>query len=164
MHDPSASESSETETINVVPLADLTLVLLVVLMVISPMITQSMIHVATPAVKSDKDIKPEEKKPDDEKPPEPLMINVTAGGYTLNNAPADNLEQLINAVSARLVEEPERPVLVTADKTITVGSVVEVLDGLKQKEPEIGQALGRDDFKMKMSLLKKAEETKGGKA
>ncbi len=51
MNDPTAEdELEETERINVVPLADLTLVLLIILMVLSPMISQSMIHVAAPAV------------------------------------------------------------------------------------------------------------------
>ena len=59
MNDPTQEDSSDTETINVVPLADLTLVLLVILMVLSPMISQSMIHVAAPAVKAEKDITPQ---------------------------------------------------------------------------------------------------------
>jgi biopolymer transport protein ExbD len=163
VHDPSAGDSSETETINVVPLADLTLVLLVVLMVISPMITQSMIHVATPAVKADKDIAPEEKKPEDDKPHDPLAINVSPAGYTLNNVKAESLDQILSAVAARLVEDRDRPVLVGADKAISVGSVVEVLDGLKQRESEIAQALGDPDFKVRMSLVKKADDGKGGK-
>lgn len=158
-HDPSQEgEVSETETINVVPLADLTLVLLVILMVISPMISQSMIHVSAPAVKADKDLTPQEQPPEDQKAPEPLMIGVTPAGYTLNNVPAPDLWALADAVAARLVEEPQRPVLVSADKAVTVGSVVEVLDTLKLKEPDVAQALGAADFKIKLSLLKKAEE------
>ena len=160
MHDPSQEDSAETETINVVPLADLTLVLLVILMVLSPMISQSMIHVAAPAVKSDKDITPQEEKPD-EKQPEPLMIGVSAAGYSLNNVAAADLEQLVNAVAARLAETPERPVLVSADKDVTVGRVVGVLDGIKLMEPQIAQALNLESFTVKMSLLKKAEPAGG---
>jgi biopolymer transport protein ExbD len=53
MHDPTTDgDIEETEKINVVPLADLTLVLLIILMVLSPMISQSMIRVATPQVES----------------------------------------------------------------------------------------------------------------
>lgn len=161
MHDPSQEgDSAETETINVVPLADLTLVLLVILMVLSPMISQSMIHVAAPAVKSDKDITPQEENPD-EKRPDPLMIGVTAGGYTLNNAPTPDLTLLVEAVAARVSEEPERPVLISADKDVTVGRVVAVLDGVKLMEPKIAQALNLESFTIKMSLLKKAEPAGG---
>ena len=163
MDDPTKEgESSDTETINVVPLADLTLVLLVILMVISPMMTQSMIHVTAPAVKSDKDITPQEKPDADKKPLEPLMIAITpTGAYTLNNAPAESLEQLCNAVAARLAEEPERPVLVTADKSVQVGAVVKVLDSVKVREPEIAQALGRPEFAIRLSLLKQADGPEG---
>ncbi len=143
MNDPTNEDQSETETINVVPLADLTLVLLIVLMVLSPMISQSMIHVATPSVKSDKNIvqKPEE----DKKPVEPLIIGITLQGYTLNNTPAESLEQLMSALRARMEETPDRPVLVTADNVVTVGSVVEVLD------------LAKSNGAKKVSLLKKPE-------
>ncbi len=143
MNDPTNEDQSETETINVVPLADLTLVLLIVLMVLSPMISQSMIHVATPTVKSDKNI--EQKPEDDKKPVEPLIINITLQGYALNNTPADSLEQIMTALKARMEETPDRPVLVTADNVVTVGKVVEVLD------------LAKMNGAKKVSLLKKAE-------
>lgn len=144
MDDPSQkSDLEETEKINVVPLADLTLVLLIILMVLSPMMTQSMIHVATPAVKSDKNIEMEPEK--DEKPPEPLLIAIREEGYTLNNVPVQDLDQLMAALKARLEETPDRPVLVTANKDITVGAVVRVLDLAKQNGAE------------KVSLLKQAD-------
>lgn len=143
MQDPT-QEEEPTETINVVPLADLTLVLLIILMVLSPMITQSMIHVATPAVKSEKQLTPVEEE--EKKPSEPLLIAITAKGYTLNNVYAQDLDQLMAALKARLAEEPERPVLVTAENQITVGAVVQVLDLAKQNGAE------------RVSLLKRAEE------
>ncbi len=144
MDDPSQKgDLEETEKINVVPLADLTLVLLIILMVLSPMMTQSMIHVATPAVKSDKNIEMEPDK--DEKPPEPLLIAIREEGYTLNNVPVQDLGQLMAALKARLQETPDRPVLVTANKDITVGAVVRVLDLAKQNGAE------------KVSLLKQAD-------
>jgi biopolymer transport protein ExbD len=143
MNDPSRTDGiEESEKINVVPLADLTLVLLIVLMVLSPMISQSMIHVSTPAVKADKKDDATDKGA---KPPEPLLIGLTGGGYTLNNAPADNLDQLMAALNARLQEDPDRPVLVTADPAVKVGRVVEVLD------------LAKLNGAKKVSLLKKPE-------
>lgn len=162
MQDPTQEgEVSETETINVVPLADLTLVLLVILMVISPMIAQSMIHVSAPAVKSDKMLQEEEKPQDpDAKPPEPLMISISREGYKLNNAPAESLEQVVNAVAARLAEQAERPVLVTADADVNVGAVVKVLDRVKLMEPDIARALNLPEFQVKLALLKRPEPGK----
>ncbi len=96
MNDPTNEDQSETETINVVPLADLTLVLLIVLMVLSPMISQSMIHVATPSVKSDKNI---EQKPDDDKTKTPVnKINTAATeknrNHFLQSAEVNNPDML----------------------------------------------------------------------
>jgi biopolymer transport protein ExbD len=144
MEDPT-QEGEPTETINVVPLADLTLVLLIILMVLSPMITQSMIHVATPAVKSEKQITAVEQE-EPKKPSEPLLIAITGKGYSLNNVYAESLGHLMDGLRARLAEEPERPVLVTAENQITVGAVVEVLDLAKQNGAE------------RVSLLKRAED------
>jgi biopolymer transport protein ExbD len=45
-----SEDESETDKINVVPLADLSLVLLIILMVLSPMVMSSMIRVQTPPV------------------------------------------------------------------------------------------------------------------
>lgn len=143
MDDPTRDEEP-TETINVVPLADLTLVLLIILMVLSPMISQSMIHVATPAVKAEKE---EPKSPDEKKPPEPLLIGINHAGYSLNNVAAQNLEQVMEALKARLLENPDRPVVVTADNDVRVGAVVEVLD------------LAKLNGAQKVSLLKKTEGT-----
>jgi biopolymer transport protein ExbD len=150
VNDPSSDSLEETDKINVVPLADLTLVLLIILMVLSPMITQSMIHVSTPAVKADKPI--DVPKEDDPKPPEPLMISITAKGYTLNNVKAESLDQLMDALQARLIETPERPVLVSADADITVGNVVTVLDQAKQHGAE------------RVSLMKKNEDPADAKS
>lgn len=129
MNDPTAEDGlEETEQINVVPLADLTLVLLIILMVLSPMISQSMIHVAAPAVAG----QAAGQSAADEEQPAPLLISVTAKGYTLNNETAPNLEYLMAALALRLAENAKRPVIVTADEGIHVGRVVEVLDSAKR--------------------------------
>ena len=156
MNDPSQESDGleETDKINVVPLADLTLVLLIILMVLSPMISQSMIHVATPTVKADKNS--ETQTSPGKKPEEPLIISISTKGYALNNAPAQDLDQLMAAVKARLAESPDRPVLVTADDVVTVGAVVQVLDFakrngarrvslLKRNESETPPAGGKGD-------------------
>ncbi|MBL8023254.1 MAG: biopolymer transporter ExbD [Elusimicrobia bacterium] len=120
-------DMAETEKINVVPLADLTLVLLIILMVLSPMISQSMIRVATPQVASsgqEGQAGPEEKIP--------LLIAISDEGYRLNNMPFENLNVLFTSLHERLAADRERPVLVSAADDVFVGKVVEVLDGVKQ--------------------------------
>ena len=122
-------DMEETEKINVVPLADLTLVLLIILMVLSPMISQSMIRVATPRVQAsggtgDSAEKSEEKVP--------LLISIGEKGYALNNVPFDGLDPLFASVKEKLDEDIGRPVIVSADDGVFVGQVVEAVDRAKQ--------------------------------
>ncbi len=122
----SDEEMSETDKINVVPLADLSLVLLIIMMVMSPMVMSSMIRVQTPRL--DK-VKAAAKK---DKTPDPLLIKITAEGLFLNNNPVESREFLGEQISVKLADDAERPVIVSADDNIQVGDVVDILDLAKQ--------------------------------
>lgn len=122
-------DMEETEKINVVPLADLTLVLLIILMVLSPMISQSMIRVATPPVQSSGGTG-ETTDPVEEKIP--LLISISEKGYALNNVPFEGLDSLLGSLKEKLQEDSGRPVMVMASESVFVGQVVEVVDGAKQ--------------------------------
>jgi biopolymer transport protein TolR len=132
MHDPTTDgDIEETEKINVVPLADLTLVLLIILMVLSPMISQSMIRVATPQVESSSggggavDEVPAEESV-------PLLISVSESGVKLNNVRFDSLVDLLATLADAVRQEKNRPVIVSPDDGVLVGRVVDVLDGARQ--------------------------------
>jgi biopolymer transport protein ExbD len=138
-------DMEETEKINVVPLADLTLVLLIILMVLSPMISQSMIRVATPQVetsgKADGSAAAGEEKI-------PLLISISETGYLLNNVPFEELEPLFSNLKDKLMEDKERPVIVSASDGVFVGQVVEVIDGAKQlgaREVSLVKNVGPED-------------------
>ncbi len=122
-------DMEETEKINVVPLADLTLVLLIILMVLSPMISQSMIRVATPQVEAS-GLAESPTGTKEEKVP--LLISISESGFTLNNVAFDDLEPLFSNLKDKLLEDKDRPVIVSATDGVFVGQVVEVLDGAKQ--------------------------------
>lgn len=121
-------EMEETEKINVVPLADLTLVLLIILMVLSPMISQSMIRVATPPVQTSGGAQAEEK----EEEKIPLLISMSEKGVSLNNVPFEGLDSLFVVLNEKLQEDKGRPVIVSAADGVFVGQVVEVVDRAKQ--------------------------------
>ncbi len=128
----------ETEKINVVPLADVSLVLLIILMILSPAVMQSMIKVQTPSsVQANTKKSPE--------PQEPLLIEIRLTGLFLNNAPIPSDVDLAIQLRLKLGASLERPVLVNADSSILVGRVVEILDLAKQSGAR------------KVSLLKRAE-------
>lgn len=129
MHDlMDEGDMEETEKINVVPLADLTLVLLIILMVLSPMISQSMIRVATPQVQASGAGKTEGTLEDKI----PLVISIAEKRYSLNNVPFDHVDPLLSSLKMKLMEDKDRPVIVSAADGVFVEKVVEVLDGAKQ--------------------------------
>ncbi len=118
----------ETDKINVVPLADLSLVLLIILMVLSPMVMSSMIRVQTPKLEKVKAARVDKKA----KVLDPLLIKITAAGVFLNNNPIESEQFLAEQLAIKLADEPERPVIVSAEDAIPVGDVVHYLDLAKQ--------------------------------
>lgn len=116
----------ETDKINVVPLADLSLVLLIILMVLSPMVMSSMIKVQTPNLNKTKAAASKDKAPD------PLYIKINAEGLFLNNNLVESEQFLAEQIAIKLHDDPERPVIVAADDSIQVGMVVHLLDLAKQ--------------------------------
>lgn len=122
-------DESETDKINVVPLADLSLVLLIILMVLSPMVMSSMIRVQTPRLEKSKATKATA----NDKTPDPLLIKITAQGILLNNNPVESEAFLGEQISIKLTDEPDRAVIVSAEETIPVGDVVHILDLAKQR-------------------------------
>src|SRR5436190_4380306 len=122
MENPSSGEMNETDKINVVPLADVTLVLLIIMMVLSPMVMSSMIRVQAPKLQKVAARRQPEKAPD------PLLIKITRKGLFLNNNPVESAEFLGEQIGIKLADNPDRPVVVSAEDTIQVGEVVSILD------------------------------------
>jgi biopolymer transport protein ExbD len=119
---------NETDKINVVPLADLSLVLLIILMVLSPMVMSSMIRVQTPRLEKVKAVKQQK----NEKAPDPLLIKITSKGLFLNNNLVESEQFLAEQIAIKITDEPDRPVIVSAEDNIQVGDVVHILDLAKQ--------------------------------
>jgi biopolymer transport protein TolR len=105
--------------INVVPYIDVMLVLLIIFMVTAPMLSQG-IKVDLPRAAA------EPIEPDDL---EPLVLSVDAAGEMYLNLgdPRQALapDRVLELASASLRREPERPVLVKADRAVPYGRVVE---------------------------------------
>ena len=111
--------------INVVPYIDVMLVLLIIFMVTAPMLSQG-IKVDLPKAAA------EPMPPDNE----PLVLSIDAeGGMYLNIGDPQarqSAERVLEVVSAALRREPERPVLVKADRQVEYGRVVEGMALLQQ--------------------------------
>lgn len=121
--------------INVVPYIDVTLVLLIIFMITTPML-QTGVEVDLPKAES-ATVEQKEGKP-------PIVISIKKGGqYYINvDGVTDDLVQPeeINArVEAVLVNNKIPQVLINADKTVDYGSVVTVMASLKNAGiPNVG--------------------------
>jgi biopolymer transport protein TolR len=112
--------------INVVPYIDVMLVLLIIFMVTAPMLSQG-IKVDLPSAAAEP-IEPDKL--------EPLLLSVDRAGTMYLNLgdPKQALseERVLEVASAALRREPERPVLVKADRAVAYGRVVEGMVLLQQ--------------------------------
>jgi biopolymer transport protein TolR len=112
--------------INVVPYIDVMLVLLIIFMVTAPLLSQG-IKVDLPRAAA------EPIEPDNL---EPLILSVDPAGQFFLNLGDDRAplagEQVLQIAGAALSREPERPVLVKADKAVAYGRVVEGMVLLQQ--------------------------------
>jgi biopolymer transport protein ExbD len=107
--------------INVTPLVDVVLVLLVVLMVASTYVVAQTIKVQLP--KASQTDGPAEK---------PLKVILQAsGGFLLDGAPATRAE-IKSALTARIAKEPDMSLVVSADEAVAHGRVVALIDLAKQ--------------------------------
>lgn len=109
--------------INVTPLVDVMLVLLIIFMVTAPLLSAGV-----PVNLPDSRAKPLEQ------PNDPVEISLdTAGGIYLGEiaTPIEELPQRLTAIAARNPNEPPQ-VFVRADKTIPYGRVMEVMGELNR--------------------------------
>ena len=112
--------------VNVIPLADLSLVLLIILMVLSPMIMQSMIKVQASKAAA-------VKAPAAQMPEPPLILAINPDGITLNTVKIESDLDLAGRLALALGQREDKTVLITADPAVLHGRVVDVLDLVKQQ-------------------------------
>jgi biopolymer transport protein ExbD len=106
--------------INVVPLVDIILVVLIIFMVTAPLVLKPTIDINLPKSSSG-----------DATPATPLNIAVAGDGkLSLNGSPSDL--QTITAYVAKIVaEKPETAAILQADKTVTLDKLTEIIDVVK---------------------------------
>src|ERR1700729_2875962 len=106
--------------INIVPFVDIILVVLIIFMVTTPFIMKPSINVNLPKAGSGDDTTPSE-----------LTVSITADGHvSLNGKPSN--EAAITAYSKELaIKKPEVQAIISADKEVTHGRVVAIIDAVK---------------------------------
>lgn len=105
--------------INVTPLVDVMLVLLIVFMVTAPMLAQGL-KVDLPQAKAAQQVNPKE----------PILVSVTAEGKIALGEQELTSETLVDAILAHAEGDKQRLVQIRADKAANYGVVVGVIDEL----------------------------------
>lgn len=107
-------------TINIVPLVDIILVVLIIFMVTAPLVLKPTIDVNLPKASSG-----------DESPPTPLNIAITQDGrISLNGQPSDPTA-LAAFIARTVAEKPDTAAILQADKGITLERLTEIIDLVK---------------------------------
>ncbi|MBM4270297.1 MAG: protein TolR [Deltaproteobacteria bacterium] len=102
--------------INVTPLVDVMLVLLVIFMVTAPMLQQG-VNVELPRA----DVGPLEGRD------APVVVSLTRGGEIFLNERSLSREQLVEELRGRAEATPDEPVYVRADESLPYGEVISVM-------------------------------------
>ncbi|MCX7098694.1 MAG: biopolymer transporter ExbD [Methylococcales bacterium] len=114
---PQSEDETAMSEINVTPLVDVMLVLVIILLVTAPLLTQS-VHVKLPkTVETTADVNAQ-----------PLQLGVDAQGViTLNKTPIPNLLALEASLKAELVKNPDCGVHLYVDKAVVYAKLAEVM-------------------------------------
>jgi biopolymer transport protein TolR len=143
-----STEKGAITDINVTPLVDVSLVLVIIFMVTAPMVMQAGIIVASSKVDAAEGQVSQN---------ESVALRLTAKGIYLNELPV-TLETLPPLLTAKLKVNKKKVVTITADDDVKHGVVVEVLDIAKQsgaeglsimKKPVMGKLDSKDKKKKK---------------
>jgi biopolymer transport protein ExbD len=114
---PQSEDESALSEINVTPLVDVMLVLVIILLVTAPLLTQS-VHMTLPkTVQTTADVNEQ-----------PLQLGIDAQGVmTINKIPMADLPTLEIALKAELEKNPEIGVHLYADQSVIYSKLAEVM-------------------------------------
>jgi len=116
----SDEEDGAIAEINIVPFVDIILVVLIIFMVTTPFIIKPSINVNLPKASSGEDSAPSQ-----------LTITVAANGRTLLNGRAAVDEEIKIFANNLSKSRPNVQAIITADKAVTHGRVVTLIDIVK---------------------------------
>ncbi len=106
--------------INVVPLVDIILVVLIIFMVTAPMIMKPSINVNLPQASSGEDTTPSQ-----------LSISITTDGQVLLNGQAADETAIRAQAESEVQKNPDVQAIIAADREVPHGKVIGILDVIK---------------------------------
>ncbi len=116
-----SGEDDAIADINVVPLVDIVLVVLIIFMVTAPMIMKPSIAVNLPKAASG-----------DPSAPSTLSISLATDGRIMLNGQVADAEKIKSQALAELAKNSEVQAVIAADRDVPHGKVVEMIDIIKQ--------------------------------
>lgn len=105
--------------INIVPLTDVVLVLLIIFMVTTPFLFEGALNVSLPKVRAAAEV-----------PPKKILITLTADGALYADGRALSLTELPAYIAARLKQDAGLTAVIQADREVSHGRVVTVLSAI----------------------------------
>jgi biopolymer transport protein ExbD len=106
--------------INIVPFVDIILVILIIFMVTTPLIMKPSINVNLPKAASG-----------DDSTPSKLSVSITPKGEIYLNGKPSTAEEVQSYSATVSKENPDIQAIISADKDVTHGKVVEIIDAVK---------------------------------
>jgi len=113
--------------VNVIPLADLSLVLLIILMVLSPMASQALIQIAAAraaAAQTQEELPPA--------PETPIIVSFAPGVLKLNGQVMGSDIEFVKRLDEIIPNRRDKSVILTAAPELTHGKVVRLMDVVKR--------------------------------
>ena len=114
--------------VNVIPLADLSLVLLIILMVLSPMVSQAIIQVAAAKAAA---AQTQEELPSAQ-PETPVIVSYAPGVLRLNGTLMGSDIEFVKRLDEIMPKRKDKSVILTASPDLMHGKVVRLMDVVKR--------------------------------
>jgi biopolymer transport protein ExbD len=126
-------EASPISDVNVVPLADVSLVLLIILLVLSPMAAQSMLRVTAAAAKAEGGAPPKAgEDPLDPRLPDPVLaVGLTPLGYVLDGRVLGSDAELRSWLAPALAKRDDKKVFLSPELDVPNGRVVGAIETIQ---------------------------------
>lgn len=109
--------------INITPLTDIFLVLLIIFMISSSAMLEGGLNVKLPTAKSTSLTKTTQGKP--------TYVSISKEGQILVNEKASNEAELAQALKEAMEHSPDKTVLIRGDESIVLGKAVKIMDAAR---------------------------------
>lgn len=114
------SDDEPISAINVVPLVDIILVVLIIFMVTAPLVLKPTIDVNLPKASSG-----------EASPPSPLNIAIGASGTLSLNGQETEMQAITAYIAKVVADKPDTAAILQADKSVTLDRLTEIIDLVK---------------------------------